>query len=131
MERNTSYRPNGVLSVLVAAATLCEAGNIAAIDAGYAVPGSEADDLIYLGRFDETVDNSSGAAGEKRVKVRVNESFLWKNSPTDPVVQADVGKTCYIEDAVTVSKTDNTGARSAAGMITEVTSAGVWVSKPV
>lgn len=129
MERNTDYRQTGIIYLPVAAATLCEAGNIAVISAGYAAPGSEATGLVYLGRFEETIDNTSGAAGEKSVNVRTGVSFKWTNSGTDPVAQADVGQTCYIEDSVTVSKTDNTGARSAAGIITGVDSGGVWVAK--
>jgi hypothetical protein len=129
MERKTHYRGNEDISVPVAAATLCEAGNIGVINAGYAEPGSEALGLIIVGRFEETVDNTAGAAGAKVVNIRTGKSFQWKNSPTDPIAQAQVGTTCYIEDAITVSKTDNGGARSVAGIITGVDSGGVWVTR--
>ena len=70
MERNTEYRENGLLVVPVAANTKCEAGNIAVISAGYAAPGSVVTGLVYLGRFEETVDNTSGAAGDVAVTIR-------------------------------------------------------------
>lgn len=129
MERHTDYRETGILLLPVAAATLCEAGNIAVISGGYAAPGSEATGIVYIGRFEDTVDNSGGVAGEKSVIVRTNLSFKWRNSGADPVVQADVGQICYIEDSVTVSRTNNAAARSAAGIITGVDSGGVWVAK--
>ena len=43
------------------------------------------------------------------------------------VVQADLGKTCYIVDDETVAKTDGTATRSAAGKVVGLDSDGVWV----
>jgi hypothetical protein len=40
--------------------------------------------------------------------VRRRKSFKWANYATDLVTQADLGKTCYIVDAVTVAKTNGT-----------------------
>lgn len=127
MERHTEYRENGLLVLPVAAGAVCYAGNIAVAAGGYAAPGSEATGLIALGRFEGTVNNSTGAAGDRSVVIRTGVSFLWQNSGTDPVAQADVGQICYIEDATTISKTDNTGARSVAGRVLGIEPGGVWV----
>ena len=50
-----------------------------------------------------------------------------ENYGSDAVVQADLGKTCYIYDDETVAKTNGSSARSAAGKIVGIDSDGVWV----
>lgn len=127
-DRNTPYKDGELLPVPVAAGAECFAGGIAVADAnGYAAPGSTATGLTYIGRFDEYVDNSGGANGDKTVNVRRGKPFHWGNSGTDPVTQASLGKACYIEDDETVAATDGTGTRSAAGIVVGVDSDGVWV----
>ena len=107
MERNTPTRSGDGLAPPVAAATKIELGHIVCANAtGFAVEGSEDANLTALGLATKTVDNSAGADGD---------------------LKAEVGKTVYIEDAYTVSKTDNAGARSAAGKCVEVDDDGVWV----
>lgn len=127
-DRNTPYKDGELLPVPVAAGAECFAGGIAVADAnGYAAPGSTATGLTYLGRFDEYVDNTGGADGDKTVNVRRGKAFRWSNSGSDPVAQANFGQTCYIEDDETVAATDGTGTRSAAGIVVGVDSDGVWV----
>lgn len=114
-------------AIKIKAATKVWAGSLVVIDAGYLAPGRAATTLIALGRCEEDVDNSGGAAGDLLANVLSGE-FKWKNSSAgDAITQADVGKACYIVDDQTVAKTDNTGARSKAGIITGVESDGVWV----
>lgn len=111
----------------VKANTKIYAGALVVIDAGYAAPGRAALNLIPLGRAEETVDNSTGAAGAKRVRVR-RGAFKWKNSAgADAIAQADVFKDAFIVDDETVAKTDGAGARSKAGKILAVDSDGVWI----
>jgi hypothetical protein len=127
-DRNTQMKDGELISVPMAAAKKIFAGALVAADAsGYATPGATATTLTYLGRSEEQVDNSAGANGEKNVMVRRGKAFRWKNSATDPVTQAELGKTCYIEDDETVAKTDGTSTRSAAGVVVGVESGGVWV----
>ena len=126
-ERNTESRSGELLAVPVAASTKLEAGKLVCANAtGYGVEGSEATTLTALGRAEKTVDNSSGADGALTAEVK-RGVFKFKNSATDAVTQASLGKTVYIEDDETVSKTDNSSARSAAGKCLGVDSDGVWV----
>ena len=111
----------------IAAAKKIFAGSLVAANAtGYATPGAVAATLTYLGRAEETVDNT-GADGALSVLVRRGKAFKFANSAADAVTQASMGKVCYIEDDQTVSATSATGARSAAGIVIGVEAGGVWV----
>ena len=126
-ERKTEQRSGVLLSVLVAATAVLEMGKLICANAtGYAVEGSEAATLTALGRCEKSVDNSAGADGAVSVEVQ-RGVFKFANSATDAVDQSCLGKTVYIEDDQTVSKTDNEAARSAAGKCLGVEADGVWV----
>ncbi len=127
MERMTPTRSGDVITPPIAAAARIEMGNIVCANAaGYAVEGSESATLTALGRAETTSDNSAGANGDLKAEVR-RGVFKLDNSGTDAVDQTCLGKTVYLEDAKTVSKTDNGGARSAAGKCIEIDDDGVWV----
>lgn len=128
-DRNTPMKDGELVSVPVAASVKIYAGALVAASAtGYATPGATATTLTYLGRAEEMVDNTGGGAGAKSVLVRRKKAFKWKNSGTDAVTQAELGKTCYIVDDQTVSKTNAGGnTQSAAGKVAGVDSDGVWV----
>jgi hypothetical protein len=116
-----------LFAVPIATAKKIFAGSLVAANAtGYATPGAVAATLTYLGRAEETVDNT-GADGALSVLVRRGKAFKFANSATDAVTQASLGKVCYIEDDQTVSATSDTGARSAAGIVIGVETDGVWV----
>lgn len=98
---------------------------------GLALPAAPATGQICWGRAEDTVDNTGGAASALSVEVRQG-TFRWNNSTAgDLIVQADLGKLCYLLDNQTVAKTDGTGARSVAGRVVLVDSAGVWVKTEV
>ena len=126
-DRNTGFKDVEIISLAVAAAVKCFAGGIAVLKAGYCKPGVTEVGAVYVGRFEETVDNSSGANGDVSVQVRRGKLFHFKNSAGDAIAQADVGATCYIEDDETVSKTDGASSQSEAGQIYAVDNGGVWV----
>lgn len=128
-DRNTPMKDGELIGVPVAADTKIEAGKIVVADAsGYAQEGLGGLNLQYLGRADETVDNTSGANGDKTVTVRRKKAFKWKNSSGDPVDQSCLGKECYIEDDETVAKTDAALTLSAAGKVIGLeTDGGIWV----
>lgn len=127
-DRNTPMMDGELLSLPLAAVKVY-AGSIAAVNAsGYVTKGAASTTLRYIGRFEEQVDNSAGSAGDKSAKVRRGQAFKFKNSGTSAIVQADLGNVCYIEDDQTVSKTDQAGTLSAAGMIVGLDSDGVWVA---
>lgn len=106
-DRNTPMKDGELVNVPVATNTKIYAGALVALNAsGYATPGAVAATLTYLGRAEEQTDNTGGA---------------------DAIVQADLGKTCYIVDDETVAKTDGTATRSAAGKVVGLDSDSVWV----
>ncbi|CAA0103524.1 hypothetical protein [Zhongshania aliphaticivorans] len=127
-DRNTPTKLGTLLAFPVAASTTIYAGALVAANAsGFVVPGAAATTLTYLGRAEEYVDNSAGANGDVTVLVRRGQPFKFANSGTDPVVQASLGKPCYIEDDETVAKTDDESSLSVAGIVVGLDADGVWV----
>lgn len=127
-DRNTPMKDGELIAVPVAANAKIYAGALTVANAtGYAAPGSTATTLTYLGRAEESVDNTGGADGAKTVQVRRKKAFKFKNSGADAVTQAELGKACYIVDDETVAKTNGTGTRSAAGIVVGIEADGVWV----
>lgn len=127
-DRNTQMKDGELVPVPVAASVKIFAGALVAANAtGFATPGAVATTLTYLGRAEEQADNSAGAAGAISVLVRRKKAFKFKNHAADLVVQADLGKVCYIVDDETVAKTNGAATRSAAGTVIAVDADGVWV----
>ena len=125
-DRSTKARMPGNWHYPLAAATKIYAGALVVLDGGYLAPGSTKLGLIAIGRAEEAIDNSTGAAGAKRCET-ARGCFLFANAAADPVVQADVGKDCYIVDDETVAKTSGSNTRSVAGKVRAVEAGGVWV----
>lgn len=127
-DRNTQYKDPYLVSVDLAAGVSVLAGTMAVINAdGFAQMAATADDLTYVGRFEESVDNSLGDDGDKSAQVRRKKLFQWANDAADPVTQVSLGQACYIVDNQTVAATDGTGTRSVAGTVLGIDSEGVWV----
>jgi len=98
------------------------AGAMVAINAiGGAIPASNAAGPHVIGRADETVDNTGGSLGTKRVLV-TEGIYKWNNAGT--VVAAELGKVCDVSDDNTVA-IRATGCK--AGIVVEIESDGVWV----
>lgn len=112
----------------MAAGVKAWAGGLAVIDAaGYVRPGRTGTADRAIGRFEEQVDNTGGAAGALLVHVLSGE-FKWASAGgADTITQAFVGKPAYIVDDQTVAATDATGTRSFAGIVTRVETDGIWV----
>lgn len=127
-DRNTHMKDGELLAVPVAANVKIFAGSLVAANAtGYATPGATAATLTYLGRAEELVDNTGGAAGAMTIQVRRGKAFKFANLGADAVTQASLGKACYISDDQTVAATNGTGTRSAAGIVVGLDADGVWV----
>lgn len=127
-DRNTKRRDGVQFSDPVAASTKIYAGSIVCINAsGYAVPGSTSATLKARGVAQEQVDNSAGSAGDRRVESRRGVFPFANSTSADEITRAEIGSTCYIVDDQTVAKTSNSSARSAAGIVRDVDSDGVWV----
>ena len=127
-ERNTAKRTGVLLTLGSAAAVVHYAGALAARDVnGNSTPGAVATTLRGVGRVKETVDNSTGVAGDEFVDIEKG-IFRFANSvAADEITRADIGNDCYIVDDQTVAKTDGSGTRSIAGKIHDVDSVGVWI----
>ena len=111
----------------VKAATTIYGGSIVCLDVtGQAVPGSTATGLMCVGRAERRADNSSGANGDIRVRVRTG-IFRWavQSGSGNAIGAAVIGDTAYITDDQTVSRA-STG-RSAAGMVVNVDGQGAWI----
>jgi hypothetical protein len=128
--RNTPQQGEGArpdyLELGVSASTTCYQGGIAVLNGGFLEPATTATGLIPVGRFDETVVNS-GADGAVTAKVACGVFRFANSAAADAIADADRGATCYIVDDQTVAKTDGTASRSAAGIVVDVDSDGVWV----
>jgi len=127
-DRDTKLRVGDIREFPVAAATKIFGGSLVVLDAaGNAAPGSVATTLTAIGRAEELVDNSAGAAADVTVKV-LRGTFRWENSAAaDLIAKAEIGDLCYIVDDQTVAKTNGTATRSVAGRIVDVDALGVWV----
>jgi len=130
-QRDTKKMAGGpdpeILGLPLAASTSIDCGELVCDNgSGYAVVGSVATTLIAVGRAEESVDNSAGAAGDKTITVR-RGTFLYNNH-ADAVVLSDRFSLCYIVDGKTVAKTSGSDTRSIAGVVIDVTAEGVWVA---
>lgn len=126
-DRNTPMKDAELVPLPMAAEKIFAGALVAADASGFVTKGATATTLTYLGRAEESKDNSAGAAGAQTITVRRGKAFKWKNSGADAVTQASVGKVCYIVDDETVAATNGTNTRSAAGVVVGLDSDGVWV----
>lgn len=105
----------------VAAATTIRHGVMVAINlSGYLVEVSADPTLRVLGRSEEYVDNSAGAAGAKTCKVK-RGIFGWVNSAgTLAVSDAHLGRIVFAVDNQTVALRNPTGVYPVAGRVYDV-----------
>lgn len=128
-DRNTPEAKGDYTVLPVAADTKIFAGSLVAVDAaGNAVPGSNTDGLKGVGRAEEFVDNTGGAAGDVTVKIKFGV-FKFDNDDTLPVTAAELLDNCYIHDDGTVRAFDTTpdAPNPIAGKAMQIDSDGVWV----
>lgn len=79
------------------------------------------------GRADIAADNTGGAAGAIRVDWRRGVFRFNNSAAADLIGLADIGKPCFIVDDNTVAKSNGGATRSAAGVVDDVDTDGVWV----
>lgn len=113
--------------------TVIYQGALIVLNAGYAAPATTATGLIAAGVAilnPNTGKSDTTGAADGSVTIRVRQGVFRFNCNTggDVIAQADVGKYCYIVDDNTVAKSSNASARSKAGIIVSVETAGVWVA---
>lgn len=106
-------------------------GSPAFFTSGY-VTGTPDAGLSTIGVFTETVDNSGGSAGDLSATVEfpreLNCEWVANGTSGDAVARAHVGSLCFWIDNQTVSNTDSSGTRTAAGIVINIdTNKGVCV----
>jgi hypothetical protein len=104
-----------------------QGGMVQITAAGYAASASATAANVTIGRAEETVDNTGGANGDKRIRVRRGVFRFANSAAGDLIARTEIGKTVYVVDDQTVAKTSNAGARPAAGICFDVDAQGVWV----
>jgi hypothetical protein len=126
-ERNTTSLGDGLVREIgVKASAVIYNGSLVVQDAGVAAPGRTANTLVAIGKAEHTVDNTGGADGAKRVRVK-RGIHGFNNLAGDPVVAADLGKDCYVVDDETVARTSAGGTRSIAGRVFSIDGGTVFV----
>ncbi|SNS38028.1 hypothetical protein SAMN06265365_15811, partial [Tistlia consotensis] len=103
-DRNTPERDLKDRVFPVGAGKKVYAGGLVVLNAGSAEAGTTALALVCVGRAEEQVDNTGGAAGDLTVRVR-RGTFRFANAAADPVDLADVNTDCFIVDDQTVAAT--------------------------
>lgn len=110
-----------------------EQGHVAAIElsSGLIVVGAEDLGLLPIGLFERDLVGD----GTEKARVRLFKElelyrFVNDANPND-VGLGDIGNVCYLKDSQTVSMSDGSGARSVAGRVWWVTSAGVLIEPAV
>jgi hypothetical protein len=109
----------------VAASTEIFQGSMVAINlSGNLVPVSADPTLRVLGRAEQYVDNSTGAAGDKTCKVK-RGIFGWVNSATTLAVSdAHIGRVVFAVDDQTVALRNPIGSYPVAGRVYDVDADG-------
>lgn len=120
--KKSTDRQNGdVYSFQQAAVKIWEGAIVSVNAAGYATNGSDAANDVFVGIAEETVDNASGAAGDKSIKVRRNGIYTFVFSGTATI--ADVNTPVYIVDNQTVALAATTTNDVLIGRIVEFVTA--------
>ncbi|MCK9327153.1 MAG: DUF2190 family protein [Bacteroidales bacterium] len=99
---DTDSQPGELVAYPVAASTKIYKGTMVKLSSGYAASMTKAASLVFVGIAIEGVDNSSGAAGDKYVRVArkgIHELALASAAITD------IGSAVYALDNATVTKT--------------------------
>ncbi|WP_035370903.1 DUF2190 family protein [Edwardsiella tarda] len=128
MDRNTAFNDGKLFPVPCEAGAKIDAGHLVCVNsAGYAIAGAKASGNLLIGVCDEAVDNTGGAQGARSVMVRRGLAVFLENNSGSAVTQAEVGKSCYLHDSVTVSKTDGGNAPVVGRVLTVSADSGVQV----
>ena len=119
-DRNTKYKEGTELPFPGAAASKIYGGNLVKDSAaGYAIPGADTAGCVFAGVANENVDNSGGAAGAKKIRLRRKGAFEFDCSG---ITQADLNKDVYLVDDHTVGLAATTTNDVPCGRIVEVIS---------
>lgn len=126
--RLTPRREGDYIEAGVAAATRILTGAMVMRNAaGLLTRGATATGLVGVGVADRETDNTAGAAGDIRARIRPGIFRMANSTAADAITIADIGRVCFAVDDQTVARTSGTNTRSPAGTIADVDVQGVWV----
>jgi hypothetical protein len=112
------YTDGKELAFPVINADILYGGGITCVNAaGYALPGSDTAGLIFEGIATGRVDNSAGAAGDK--KITLKRRGLFKMTFGTAISQANIGDNVFVVDDQTVDVAGNTTNDIFCGVIAE------------
>ncbi|MDS7933968.1 hypothetical protein RMB03_06980 [Acinetobacter sp. V91_7] len=108
----TEMRDGELIPVPLKAGAVVLVGTFALVDdTGFAVGSAAAIAATQkvVGVWDGSADNTDGEAGDVLACARRKKQFLFRNSATDAVTQAEFGDEVFVEDNQTVAKTTGAG----------------------
>jgi predicted RecA/RadA family phage recombinase len=118
---DTPRRDGKVVAYEVASSETIYKGTQVCLDAtGYAVSSTGADGEVFVGVAYETIDNSSGSDGDK--KIRVYRKGIFEFALPGAAI-TDIGTEVYSADDLTVQKTQDS-AEPKVGMIAAFENSG-------
>jgi hypothetical protein len=119
-DRATPYRDGIEIEFPVAANSKIYAGSlVCANTSGYAVPAADTAGLKFLGVALEQVDNTGGANGAKKVRVRRSGAFEFDALS---ITQAMVGSSMYVMDDHTIDDASGPNADIRVGILVKYVS---------
>ena len=125
--RYTRFRDGLVSAHPVKANTKIYKGSLVCADGGYAVPGADRADYVFLGVALEEADSTDGVDGQMFVRVQTSGVFSFAFDPNHEVHQADIGAPLYVLDDQTVTDWSDTSAPVHCGRLEGLDGDDVWV----
>jgi hypothetical protein len=118
-DKARAYELGDIQELPVVATDIIYEGAAVGLSSGYARPLVAAD--TFLGFAESKVDNSTGAAGDKNVRVRTRGQIVL--SVTGVTAVTDVGATVYAsdDDTFTLTSTSNTAVGKVARYVSGTT----------
>ena len=128
---NEKLDPNTLVLPVAAGAAITEATMVALGTDGYAVPASKAANLTVAGVALEPADNRNGEAGDDPGEgaprgIRDGEF----RTPGSQAKATDILRTCYLEDAVTISMASTGSSPAGTVLAVEADGVTVWFNQP-
>lgn len=124
-DRITETKHPGLKSYPVKASTKIYDGALVAVDSnGYALPAADTSGLKVVGVADSTVDNSSGAAGDLWINVKVP---IIARFDASSITQAMVGQVMYVVDDHTFDDAIGTNAIKAGRLVEFISTTEGWL----
>jgi hypothetical protein len=126
-DKKVQYKEGVDIPIPVASGETIYAGGFVCVNAdGYALPGADTSNLIFVGVAREYVDNSGGSDGDENVTVR--RRGVFKATMGNSVTQANVGDSVFLSDDQTLDLTADVSNNIYAGIIAGyIDSTHVWV----